>query len=366
MSELYPEARIIKPMLVWKLPSGKEYMLSDICEQGEYFLEEKKDGYFYEYEKTQHNAYLFARGESKVTGTLTEKSANVPHIMSALDCLPSETIIIGEIYYPGGTSKTVTTVMGCLPELAIKRQENNLIHYYIYDTILFEGVDLINVGAEDRYNITKAIFEKYNLSQYPFLELAEKVDTDLEATISKILKRGGEGAVLKKRNYPYVPGKRPAWSSIKVKQMDSVDLVCMGFCPATEEYTGKELETWSYWKEKKGDSWELVDGLYYDKYLNNPDNYKPVTKPFFLGWNTAIKVGAYDDEGNLVEIGTVSSGLTDMVKQDLTDRPQDYLNKVVALDCMSIDRKAKTLRHPILKSWREDKSPSECKLSEIF
>ena len=33
---------------------------------------------------------------------------------------------------------------------------------------------------------------------------------------------------------------------------------------------------------------------------------------------------------------------------------------------MSIDRKEKTLRHPIVKAWRDDKNAAECKLSEIF
>lgn len=362
---MYPEARIIKPMKIWKLPDGKESMLSDICQNGEYFLEEKIDGYWYQFEKTEHYKYLFSRSVSRVTGYLSEKSANVPIIMEALDCLPPRTILIGEIYVPGGTSKTVTTIMGCLPAEAIKRQSKQPVHYYVHDIIEYDGVDLMNTGAEDRYNILAAIWKKHGLDKYGFLRLATKVDTELEAEISRILNSGGEGVVLKKRDYPYVPDKRPAWSSIKVKQMDSIDLVCMGFCPPTKEYTGKELDNWSFWILEDEDGSEIgrSNASGYDFYKGE---WKPVTKYFYYGWNTAIRLGAYDEEGNLVEVGTVSSGLTDSLKEDMTRSPEKYLGRVCTLDCMSINHKDHTVRHPAFKCWRDDKDAKDCLISEEF
>ena len=46
--ELYPEAEnlMFPPMLCWKLPVGKECMLSEVCSNGEYFLEEKTSTIF--------------------------------------------------------------------------------------------------------------------------------------------------------------------------------------------------------------------------------------------------------------------------------------------------------------------------------
>lgn len=367
---MYPEAKMIDAMKVWKLPAGKESMLSEICQSGDYFLEEKIDGYWYEYEKTDNYSYLFSRNTSTTTGLLSEKGANVPHIMKALDCMPKNTILIGEIYYPGGTSKTVTTVMGCLPELAVKRQENNPIHYYLHDIIEYDNINLSNLGAEDRYKILAGVWNKHNLSQYDFLRLAQKVDENLEEEISRILKSGGEGVVLKKKDYPYAPGKRPAWSTVKVKQMDSIDLICMGFCPPTKEYTGKELDTWEYWvieKQNENGVWVEQEKVCPYKAIRSPE-YRtlPISRYYFYGWNTAIKVGAYDNQGELIELGTVSSGLTDDMKRDMTENPQNYLNKVVSLDCMSIDKKEHTLRHPVLKSWRADKDAKDCIIDEIF
>lgn len=372
--ELYPEAEelMIEPMLIWKLPAGKESMLSEVCSNGEYFLEEKIDGAFYQFVKTENHCYLFGRTVSKVSGILTEKSDNVPHLKEALNCLPAGTILIGEIYVPGGTSKDTVSIMGCLPTLAIKRQKDAPIHYYVHDIIAYDSVNLINSPADLRYKILAAIWKKHNLNQYSFLRLATRVDEDMEAEISRILKSGGEGVVLKKKDYPYSPGKRPAWSTIKVKQMDSVDLICTGLCDATKEYTGKELETWPYWEERGEQNqddeytWLLSEGQYYEDYVHNPHIYRPVTKPYFLGWKTAIRIGAYNDKGELIDLGTVSSGLTDDNKREMTEHPELWLGTVVALDCMQVDKKEHTLRHPVFKCKRDDKDAKDCVISEIF
>lgn len=371
ISEFFPGAEdfMIQPMLIWTLPVNKKDKLSEICVSGEYFAEEKKDGALYQFCRTDKGNYLFGRTVSVKNGLLTNKIDNVPHINSALSCLPCGTVIVGEIYVPGGTSKNVTSIMGCLPAEAIKRQDKQgKIKYYLHDMIFYNGEDMQSWGAEARYQKLVEAWNKFHLEQFDFLRLAESFDTGIEERLSQILAAGGEGIVLKKKDAPYSEGKRPAWATIKCKQMDTIDLVCTRAIEATKEYTGKELETWPYWQERSerdqnGEyTWLSSEGQYYEDYLHNPHIYRPVTKPYFYGWKTAIGIGAYDDEGNLKEIGTVSSGLTDEMRAHL----DDYVGKVVALQCMSIDRKEKTLRHPIVKAWRDDKNAAECKLSEVL
>ena len=371
ISEFFPGAEdlMIQPMLIWTLPANKKDKLSEICASGEYFAEEKIDGALYQFCRTDKGNYLFGRTVSVKNGLLTNKIDNVPHINSALSCLPCGTVIIGEIYVPGGTSKNVTSIMGCLPAEAIKRQDKQgKIKYYLHDMIFYNGEDMQSWGAEARYQKLVEVWKEFHLEQFDFLQLAESFDTGIEERLSQILAAGGEGIVLKKKDAPYSEGKRPAWATIKCKQMDTIDLVCTRAIEATKEYTGKELETWPYWQERSelnqnGEyTWLSSEGQYYEDYLHNPHIYRPVTKPYFYGWKTAIGIGAYDDEGNLKEIGTVSSGLTDEMRAHL----DDYVGKVVALQCMSIDRKEKTLRHPIIKAWRDDKNAAECKLSEVF
>lgn len=83
-----PEAECIQAMKIWKLPDGKENLFPNACNSGDYFAELKKDGYWYEFEKTDNYEYLFSRNVSATTGILTEKLANVPHIQEALKILP--------------------------------------------------------------------------------------------------------------------------------------------------------------------------------------------------------------------------------------------------------------------------------------
>lgn len=383
---MYEDALMIEPMKINKIPDGKESMFPSICESGEYFAQLKKDGYWYMFEKTENHSYLFSRTTSAVTGTLAEKSANVPHIMEIMNHLPAGTIIIGEIYYPGKRSKDVTPIMGSLPEKAIERQKNEygFLHYYIHDMIRYNGKDLTSFGASIRYNLLKEVYNKYSLGNYfvndvVVIELAERVDDNIQEFVADALERGEEGAVLKKKTAPYTPGKRPAWDTIKIKKTDTCDAVCMGFAGPTVDYTGKEIETWPYWmcfynpKDSKEDEHgESTDWIrmpvnsYYEEYKKNPDLWHPVTKAFYYGWVTSMKIGAYDENDKLVEIGTVSSGLTEELQANAAKQPWKYFNKVVKLAGMEKDREAKTLRHFYFKGFHEDKNPLDCRLNEIF
>ena len=120
---------------------------------GEWCLQEKKDGCFYQLEKIDNDhIYLFSRTKSKKTGELAEKGANVPHIIKwAREYLPDDTVLLGEIYIPGGHSNDVTSIMGCLPKNAIARQEaSDWVHYYVFDCIYYAGNNLCDNTFETR------------------------------------------------------------------------------------------------------------------------------------------------------------------------------------------------------------------------
>ena len=358
-----PGADCIEPMKIWKIPEGKEHMFGELAESGDYFAQLKKDGYWYQYEKTSdgEHSYLFSRTVSRTTGILTEKLNNVPHIAVALCNVPNGTTLIGEIYYPGKTSKNVTTIMGCLPQKAIDRQvEQGKIHYYIHDIIKYKSESLINKGAWERYQILKECWEDSGLGNYSFLELAQSFEDNLQERAMKALDDGEEGMVFKKKDAPYSPGKRPAWQTFKIKKIDYLDAVCIGFCDATKEYTGIEIETWGYWV--RDDDGKRVQGCYYGQ-----KGYTPVTKGYFFGWKTAIAIAAYNEETKRFEqIGTIASGLTDELRKDFAENPEDYLGQVVSLQCMEIDKKEHTCRHGFFKGFRYDKDATDCTISSIF
>lgn len=381
---MYPEAKMIKAMKIWQLPDNKKNELSKHCNSGEYFAQEKIDGFWYQFEKTENYYYLFSRTVSAKNNLLVEKSANVPHLVDFLnERLPKNTIIIGEIYYPNKTSKDVTTIMGCDSPKAIARQEGNPLHYYIHDIIYYDGINLLNTKAELRYKILSKIWEKHNLGDSPYLRLADCVTENIENFIDEILyEKGGEGVVLKNKESIYYPDKKPAWTGIKVKKHGTADVVLIDFNDATKyydgkldlgnNYSGKDAFEWDYWvieklnevrmvvEERKipvGKT-EVIRGLDY--------RTVPVTKGYYYNWKTSISIGAFDESGEVVKIGTVSSGLDDAIKEEMSINPSNFINKVVEVGYMEKDNQEKTLRHPTFIRLREDKNSTDCTIKEIF
>lgn len=365
INQLYPGAEnlMIEPMLIHK---GTDSQLKNASQSGEYFAQLKKDGALYMFVKgTNGENYLFGRTVSKKTGLLTEKSANIPHIVEAFHDIPNGTVLLGEIYYPGKTSKDVTSIMGCLPQKAYNRQFKEgygPIQYYLYDCLVYNNTSLLNQDNWTRYQVLQAIWKKkiYQGSVIPFpIELAKVYEKNIYEEVGKALAAGEEGMVFKKKTGLYEPGKRPS-TMLKAKQVDYIDAVIIGFKDPEINYTGKEIETWQYWIDNYYMK-PLPVGLHYKE-----KNAAPVTKHYYFGWKNAIEIGAYDENGEIHSIGTIASGLTDAMREDMSINSEKYLYKTCEIQCMMKDNKEQTLRHGFFLRMREDKPATDCLLSEIF
>ena len=376
MSELYPGSHQIPAMRYHnKLSDAK---VDAAMTNGEWCLQEKKDGCFYQLEKIDNDhIYLFSRTKSKKTGELAEKGANVPHIIEwARKNLPNDTVLLGEIYIPGGHSNDVTSIMGCLPKNAIARQEaSDWVHYYIFDCIYYAGNNFcdntfeIRVGHYLEHHLYNCFVNEKYVEMATTYTLGENVNigvgcNSFQEKLNEIFAAGGEGAVFKRLDSIYEPDKRPMTCFKMKEHVDSVDLIVMELLDPVQEYTGKELDTWPYWYNT-----EYKEGLYAAqgaiKHMIESDKYYPITKHFFFGWKNALKVGAYKD-GKLIEVGRVASGLTDEMREDMAAHPENYLNKVVQISCMSLNKKDHTVRHPVFECMRPDKDINDCLLDEIF
>lgn len=335
-------------MLVGRAPKNYEDMLKNTPIIGTV----KKDGYFSQLVKDENEVHLYSRTVSKKTGFYSDNIEKVPHIKDwAMNELPNGTCIIGEVYYPNGTSKNVTSVLGALPEKAIERQngEYGKIHFYMHDILAYNGEDYVmnKVTYDYRYS---HLCEHIDIETplIPELEVARCYDNaylNLDKVATDMLAAGEEGMVFRVENGLYAPGKRQPKVMFKIKQaQNDIDFVIIEVLPPEYLYTGKESETWGY-KDKEGNL---------------------ITKAAYYGWAGALRLGAYDKAGNLVSIGRVSSGLTDNLKADLAANPEKYIGTVVEVNCMSLDKENKTFRHPYLSRLRPDKPAQDCKLEEIF
>lgn len=347
MSLLYPESYQIKPMKYGKASEDIEEVRDLLNNSHLYIATLKVDGYHYEIEKTKSgHVYAFSRTISKKTGELTEKSANIPHIVKWVqETVPNDTVLCGEIYVPNGTSKDVTRIMGALPEKAIARQEKEgYVQYYIFDMLRYAGKDIMNLGYEQRYS---KLCEHIDIElQHPdFIKVAiSKTGFDTYETVQEWIAAGEEGAVCKRKDAPYEPDKRPK-TCFKLKQAaDNIDVVVTRLLDPEYLYSGKETSTWQY-KDADGNL---------------------ITKAAFNHWKNAFAIGAYDSNGKLIEFGTVASGISDTMCADMSSNPDKYIGQVVELNCMSVDKDRMSLRHPYVVKMRPDKPATDCKIEEIF
>ena len=375
MDTLYPGSYQLEPMKYNGKPS--QALIDEAFRgNGKWVAQQKYDGALYMLEKIDNDhIYLFARTKSRKTGELVEKSANVPHIIQWAKNLPDDTVLLGEIYVPGGKSNNVTSIMGCTPINAQNRQYKSEayggpIHYYVFDCIRFNGINFVNTGFVNRFKKFQDWFKEQD--EIPiWVELAHVYDQNFEAVLQNVFNNGGEGLVFKKFDAVYEPGKRPTKTYFKMKEhLDSVDLICIGLEDPVRKYTGKEIEIWQYWIQRGEQDqngayqWHDFYGYHYKDYQQNPHLWEPVTKPWFFGWKNAMTLGLYK-AGELVEVGRVASGFTDAMREDMAQNPDKYLNHVVECEAMSTTKDG-ALRHPVFIRMRDDKNPEDCKYEEVF
>ena len=344
ISYTHPDGfEVYSPQLVGKPFNGYENSLN----KEEWLGSLKVDGYWESLYKVNGKVYMFARNVSKKTGLPTEKADWVPHIKKwAEENLPDNTIIVGEIYLPHGTSKDVTTVLGCLEKTAVKRQKDGeKLHLWLHDVLAWNGKNYVD--SEDSYsNRYRCLVDNVTnlIDEISIAENFSSKEHDLVALAEEWIANGEEGMVLRKASFPYHPGVRRPKEMFKIKQevANDIDLVVTNVLDPEYFYTGKEADTWQF----------------KDEYGNL------ITKAAYYGWKNALAVGAYDNNGKIVPIGRVASGLTDELRKDMAENPDNYINHVVQVKAMSWTEDG-ALRHPVFVTMREDKNPSECKLSEL-
>ena len=351
------------PTASWA-PERKKQEVQNMIFSGNYIGARKMDGAFYKFIKDEDgNMELIGRNKS-VNGDYLDKIELVPQLHSFFEGLPYGTCLIGEIYFPKNEgSNHVTTIMGCLKEKAIARQEaGEKLHYYIFDVLAFANNIWYKSNIEDRIYLLKKLENGWTS---PYVEYAQYyTGNELWNQLQTILAEGGEGVVITKCGTCYQPGKRPARQTCKVKKelQDTIDAVIMGANAPTKAYTGKDILNWTYWENSR--TGELLSGTLYKDYSDGAP-IEPVTKNYWNGWAGSLIIGLYDKESNKVkQIGTLS-GLTEEVLKNW----KDYKGKVIEITGMEIfrddDGKFSGIRHPKPVGFREDKSIKDCSFDQV-
>lgn len=347
--------------------ADKRDHLEQMAASGNYLWSEKYDGNFARAVITNNRNALQTRGTSKTTGTYGELQDKVFFWDDVVNAFPNgDTVILGELYLPGGVDKDVGSIARCLVDKARARQKDQKLEWHIFDVLALDGTDMINTPIEERIKYIPEVVRRINNSLVYGVEYHE-MDENFFDDLNAIFARGGEGCVCYKKGITYTPDKRSsAWTTVKVKQeiSQSIDAFILRIEPAIRNYTGKDIGNWKYWENTR--TGEKVYGEYFTNYqLGEP--YEPITKGYYLGVPGAIYTGVYDNQGHIIELCKVA-GLTDEFKVQLRDNFDMWYMCPVSLGGMALsDSNGISIRHPYLRAIRKDDiNPEDCTLAKIL
>lgn len=280
---------------------------SILASGGECTMELKLDGF-------RLLAWVTESGTRTFTRTGNEQTGKLPQIERELAKLPVGTWIDGEIvairmredgsveHHWGG----VQTVMGSNVDRAA--QLSGALSYSVFDVLAIDGKDARSLPFRNRRALLESIFTKFDFEAVVLTPQMAPSD----AALAAIIDLGFEGAIVKRLDAPYASGKRGrGWW--KIKAIETVDAVIMGYQPGEGKYDGQ------------------------------------------LG---ALLLGQYDADGALVQIAKCS-GMTDAERLTMSQDPGTYIGTVVEFRHMG-QMPSGGYRHPVFARLRDDKAAIEC------
>lgn len=321
----------------------------------------KMDGFLERFVKDEDgNMMLLSRSKS-VKGGYPNKIEWVPQLDDFFSSLPKGTALLGELYIPDNEgSKNVTTILGCLKDKALQRQEEgNKLHYYVFDVLAYNNENLINSPMKERISYLDEVERLAYESGCEYVEVARyHRGKELWDTLQEILAEGGEGIVITNEESTYKPDKRSIKDTFKCKKelTDTIDCFIIGANPPTKEYTGKNIVEWQYYCDIATQKRLPIGDHYDDWFAGKP--IEPVTKNYYLGMAGSLQLGVYKDN-KVIHIGNLS-GISD----DILKNWEQYIGQVCEVSGMEIftndDNSFSGIRHPRLVAWRNDKPKEDC------
>ncbi len=369
----------MEPMRYWSMPATtsadvRKLKLQQMIDSEDYLFGRKYDGNWSRAVITKDRYALQTRGISTVTKTYGEIQDKVLFWEDVTSAFPyGDTVILGEVYLPGGIDKDAGAILRCLTPKAIARQKDQPLRWRIFDVLALDGDDYMDQPFEYRIEHIPEVVGRINSPLVEGVEYYEMDDTFFDK-MGEIFASGGEGCVCYRKNSVYIPGKRGphAWDTVKVKQEISseIDAFISGIVPGEKVYTGKDLGTWQLWENQR--TGEKVFGSYFGEYRTG-GAYIPITKNYYNDWPGAIQVSVYDNNHNEVTLCKVS-GLTEEFKTSLRDEPKRWIGCPVSISGMMVssakadsEGNGISIRHPLLKRIREnDISKEDCTLAKIL
>ena len=285
-----------------------ENHLDQLISNPNYAAQEKLDGMRAIIHICNDGLRIFSRsaGVDDPTRPL-EKTSSLPHLAEMKFPDLAGTILDAEILAPGVDASSLSG--------AIHSKQagttNGLVKAFVFDVLRFIGDDLTSKTLQQRIGILELLKTQIRSPPIVFLPWAF-TNSEKRKLYDNVLKRNGEGIMLKRLDATYVQGGRPSNNWFKAKKRARFDCIVTGFTRGKGKYNNH------------------IGAVKFSQYVN----------------------------GKLIELGQ-ASGMSDVIRFDMAANPDKYVGRVVTILAMERLRSG-ALRHPIFGGMRSDKLPKDC------
>lgn len=299
-----------------------------MMEADRWCAEPKMNGHRMTLHFLEDRVVAMSRHTSRKTGLKVDNSENVPHLTGMPVPGLSYTILDGEIVTGDDKAWTATSIMGCLPAKAVRRQEEQgFVRFHAFGMPMFRGNDLHGIPDEKMRALLLWVWDLFLMPLHPWMSPLPRAYTtaEKELMLHREWDRGGEGIILKYLDGGY---NRRSWA--KVKRSETYDCVIMGWNDATPMT-----------KKVNGD-------------------VSP-SRLHLNGWIGSLVLGQYR-QGHLVKVCDCS-GMDDATRAEISFDPASFIGRVVEVRAQERTPDGKLLSPRFIR-WRPDKNPTQCDIGQ--
>ena len=210
-------------MLASPIPYADQY--PDLRDHA-WFAEDKYDGIRAQAHAADGNVVLFSR-------TLNDVTRSYPEIAQALRTQPHRVMLDGEIVaVRDGRVLPFRTLQTRLQRKEIDAELLSAVplQYVVFDAIALDDEFLLELPLrERRLRLARALSESAHVRIAPYEELPSHAAAEaVNAFFERARERGNEGAMFKRTDAPYAPGRRGKWWLKLKRELTTLDVVVVG------------------------------------------------------------------------------------------------------------------------------------------